>query len=77
MNNNETGALTIAEFCKKYRISRSHFYSIRRTAKSPKILKIGVSVRIPISSLSEWETLLHERRPEDCNSPADKPTAKD
>jgi excisionase family DNA binding protein len=46
---------TIEEFCEANRISRATWYRMLRAGKAPKTIKLGRSVRIPITAIAEWQ----------------------
>lgn len=47
-------ALTVEEFCEKYRISKSGAYKLIREGNGPKIVKLGRRTLIPTRSASDW-----------------------
>jgi hypothetical protein len=51
----ELGAMTIAEFCKRYHINRVTLYKMRRDGTGPEVLSIGCKVLITYRAAHEWE----------------------
>jgi predicted DNA-binding transcriptional regulator AlpA len=47
-------ALTVAEFCAAYRISRSALYQLWAQGIGPKYFKIGVKILISIEAADQW-----------------------
>lgn len=45
---------SVKEFCEKYSISRSKFYTLLKEGKAPQIVKIGTRTLIVVASISEW-----------------------
>jgi predicted DNA-binding transcriptional regulator AlpA len=56
-----TGALTIAEFCAAYRISRSTFYNLMRQHLGPDVMKVGSRTLVSIEAASDWHRRLETR----------------
>lgn len=49
------GAMTISEFCAKYRISRSTYYNMEEEGKAPRRIKLGRRVIITYAAAKDWE----------------------
>jgi predicted DNA-binding transcriptional regulator AlpA len=47
-------ALTIAEFCDKYRINRATYYRNAKLGRMPPAIKVGSSTRILASDEGAW-----------------------
>ncbi len=45
---------SVKEFCEKYGISRSKFYTLLKEGKTPQIVKIGTRTLIVASSVPDW-----------------------
>ena len=50
----EAWVMTINEFCRRFRISRSSYEKLKRSGKGPIEIKIGASVRITHESAKKW-----------------------
>ncbi len=50
----EAAAYTIAEFCRRYRISRSALYAQWRAGHGPRIYRIGRTARISAEAAATW-----------------------
>lgn len=48
-----SGALTVAQACARYSISRSTLHRLRRTAGFPQV-RIGRKVLIPVAAAERW-----------------------
>lgn len=59
-------ALTVAEFCARYRVSRSKLYQLWEGGEGPDVFRIGRAVRISVPAAEEWrqrrESLEGQRR---------------
>ncbi|CAG9172074.1 hypothetical protein LMG23992_02112 [Cupriavidus laharis] len=49
------GAMTINEFCERYRISRPHLLRMRQAGNGPDEIRIGRRVLITNRAAIEWE----------------------
>jgi hypothetical protein len=47
-------SMTIDEWCKRHRISRSMYYKLKNSGKGPRTLDIGNVRRITEASDAEW-----------------------
>lgn len=47
-------ALTIADFCEKYKINRATYYRNAKLNRMPRAIKVGGSTRILICDEQEW-----------------------
>ena len=47
-------ATTIPEFCAQHRISRSHFYNLKRRDLGPRTLRLGGKQVITTEAAAEW-----------------------
>lgn len=56
------GALSIAEFCRRYGVSRTHFYKCRRKGLTPDELEFGKRRLISFHAAEEWRMKM-ERSP--------------
>jgi len=56
----EARALTIAEFCASYRVSRSTFYNLSKAGDAPATMNIGRRVLIPVASAEAWARKMTE-----------------
>ena len=45
---------TIAEFCESERISRSHYYKLKRYGKGPREMRLLSTVRITPEAKADW-----------------------
>jgi predicted DNA-binding transcriptional regulator AlpA len=59
MNHLQT-AITVAEFCGKYRIDRATYYRNAKRGRMPRAIKVGGCTRILVSDEQEW--LAQQRR---------------
>ncbi len=50
----EQTALTIADFCAKYRINRATYYRNTKVGRMPRSIKVGGSTRILVSDEQAW-----------------------
>ena len=50
-----TKAYTINDFCKAYSISRSLFYKLKETGKTPKTFQLGSRILISSEAIEEWQ----------------------
>jgi hypothetical protein len=49
-----TGAFTVNEWCRRYRVSRGTFYKLQREGRGPRLMKIGTATRITPEADAEW-----------------------
>lgn len=49
-------AMTVAEFCQRYRIDRATYYRNAKLGRMPPAIKVGGSTRILISDEEIWIT---------------------
>lgn len=56
--NADQNAHSIKEFCKKFSISRSMFYKLKRNNKGPRLMKIGRRTLISSDAITEWQKTL-------------------
>ena len=47
-------AITVVDFCAKYRINRSTYYRNVKLGRMPPAIKVGAATRILISDEQEW-----------------------
>ena len=47
--------MTIDEFCKRYALSRSHYFELKHQGRTPVELSVGRKALITVSSAREWE----------------------
>jgi predicted DNA-binding transcriptional regulator AlpA len=47
-------AMTIDDFCDRYRISKTCFYELRKKGGAPRVIKIGKCARITEAAAAEW-----------------------
>ncbi len=50
----QQSALTIADFCEKYRINRATYYRNTKIGRMPPAIKVGGSTRILIEDEEAW-----------------------
>ena len=50
----EQTALTIADFCAKYRINRATYYRNAKVGRMPRSIKVGSATRILIEDEAAW-----------------------
>ncbi|AUT75693.1 hypothetical protein C2L64_45980 [Paraburkholderia hospita] len=55
---NGGGAITLLEFCDRYKLSRSTFYEMRKRGLGPGELHIGRCVLIAWRAIREWEVTM-------------------
>lgn len=60
-----TPDLTIADFCRKHRISKTAYQNLRSKGRGPVELKFGRAVRITAAAELEWEIRWTNPSPED------------
>jgi predicted site-specific integrase-resolvase len=51
---NQVSAMTVAEFCDKYRIDRASYYRNARLGRMPAAIKVGGSTRILTTDEEDW-----------------------
>lgn len=51
----EQKALTVAEFCKVYKISRGRFHELERVGLAPKIYRIASKPYVSLTAAQEWQ----------------------
>jgi len=54
----EKRALSVAEFCRSYGVSKSTFYKMVRDGVGPKLMKLGDRTLISIEAVDEWRRRL-------------------
>lgn len=64
--------LSIEEFCRRNKISRSTFYALLQAELGPKTLKIGRSVRIRRSAERRWRRQMEKGIAEDLSIRRDR-----
>jgi hypothetical protein len=47
--------MTIDEFCKRYALSRSHYFELKRQGRTPTELRVGRKTLITAASARSWE----------------------
>ncbi|MGF6700556.1 putative DNA-binding transcriptional regulator AlpA [Paraburkholderia sp. MM5496-R1] len=47
--------LTIDEFCKRYALSRSHYFELKRQGRTPAEIRVGRKIVITAASARVWE----------------------
>ena len=52
--NNELEAITVAEFCDKYRIDQSSYYRNAKLGRMPAAIKVGGAIRILLADEQAW-----------------------
>lgn len=52
--NNKPGAISVAEFCRRFSISRSHFYVLQKQGRGPRVFKIGSRTLISNAAGADW-----------------------
>ena len=57
------GAVSVAEFCKAVRISRSFFYRLRREGRGPSTFKLGRKTLIRAATADNWLQSIERARP--------------
>jgi hypothetical protein len=50
----ERNAYTVREFCDSHRISRAHYYNIRKLGQGPDEARVGDRVIITIEAAARW-----------------------
>lgn len=55
------GAITLLQFCDRYKLSRSTFYEMRKRGLGPREIHIGRRVLIAWRAIREWEDLMADR----------------
>jgi len=55
------GGLTVAEFCQRWRLSRSGFYLMRQRGEAPRVVRVGGLLRISRVAELEWIAACEER----------------
>jgi len=53
-------AYDVESFCKKFNISKSMFYKLKRQGRAPRIMKIGKRTIISIEAVTEWQAQMEE-----------------
>lgn len=54
----EARALSIAQFCQAYGISRASFYNLKKSGNAPAILKVGRRPLITTNAAATWEAAM-------------------
>lgn len=54
----ETRALSIAQFCQAYGISRASFYNLKKSGNAPAILNVGRRPLITNAAAESWEAAM-------------------
>ena len=52
----EVSAISIKVFCSRYGISLPTYYRWRKESKTPREIKVGKRVIIPVCNIKEWES---------------------
>ncbi|MBB5426170.1 hypothetical protein QF000_005394 [Paraburkholderia atlantica] len=60
----QLGAMTIAQFCEIYHVSRVGLYKLRRHGLGPAELQLGRKVLITYAAAREWEARMTKRHTE-------------
>lgn len=47
--------MTIEEFCRRYAVSRSHYYELKRLGRTPVEIRVGRNALITADSARAWE----------------------
>jgi hypothetical protein len=47
-------AYTIAEFCEAHRISKGHFYNLKKLARGPRVMDLGGRKVISAEAAADW-----------------------
>jgi predicted DNA-binding transcriptional regulator AlpA len=47
--------MTIEEFCKRYALSRSHYFELKRQGRTPAEIRVGRKALITAASARAWE----------------------
>lgn len=55
------GAITLLEFCDRYKLSRSTFYEMRKRGLGPREIHVGRRVLIAWRAIREWEEAMADR----------------
>jgi hypothetical protein len=50
----ERAAYTVAEFCEAHRISKGHYYNLRKLGQAPDEVRAGERVLITIEAAARW-----------------------
>ncbi|WP_277187639.1 hypothetical protein [Caballeronia sp. BR00000012568055] len=50
--------MTIDEFCKRYALSRSHYFELKQQGRTPAEIRVGRKALITATSAREWERRL-------------------
>lgn len=50
----KTGAVTVSQFCERYRIGRTHFYQLLKDGKGPRLMKAGRRTLVSAKAESDW-----------------------
>jgi hypothetical protein len=54
----ERQALTVAEFCLVYKISRGRFHELEQAGLAPKIYRIASRPYVSLTAAQEWQQLM-------------------
>lgn len=57
----EKRALSVAEFCRSYSISKSTFYKLARNGTGPKLMRVGERTLISLEAIDEWRRRLENQ----------------
>jgi hypothetical protein len=59
-----TRAVTSVDgFCREHRISRGHFYNLRKRGDGPAVMKVGRRTLISDEAAAEWRRRMENARP--------------
>jgi predicted DNA-binding transcriptional regulator AlpA len=50
----DRAAYTIAEFCDAHRISRSHYYVLKKQGHAPREVRVGTRVLVTVEAATRW-----------------------
>lgn len=53
-NTSIPAAMSVADFCQSFRISRSFIYKLWKAGEGPRVLKVGNRTLISVEAASEW-----------------------
>ncbi len=61
-NKNTAGDVyDLREFCESHRISRAHFYDLKKEGLAPRIMKAGRKVLVTKEAAADWRRRMEEK----------------
>lgn len=58
-NQYNMGAMSVSQFCKNYKISKSLFYKLKADGKMPPSFKLGTRTLMTLKSIEQWQNQIN------------------